>query len=85
MKQEQGQPVAASWETPLTSGEEMDRSLTGLLSPSYYIPGDGSIRGTGSETENPFDQSISGQTFNAMNYEGNNNAQASDEDHLFFN
>ena len=84
MEQKQGQPVAASWETPQTSDEEMGRSLAGLPSPSYYIPGDGCIRGTGSETENPFGQGISGQTFNAMNYDGNTNAQASDEDHLFF-
>lgn len=85
MKQEQGQPVAASWEIPLTSDEETGRSLAGLQIPSDYIPGDGSIRGPESETENPCDQSISGQTFNAMSYEGNTNTQASDEDHLVFN
>lgn len=87
MKQEQGQLVAASWEVPQTSGKEMDRSLARLLSPSYYIPGDGPIQGTstGSEPDKPFDQNISGQSFNVMSYDSNTNAHASDEGLLVFN
>lgn len=85
MNQEQGQLDAASWEIPITSDEEMGRSLAGLQSPNYYMPGDVSIRGTGSEPDKPFDQSISGQTFNAMNYDSNTNTQASDVNRFVFN
>lgn len=85
MKQEQGQLVAASSEIPLTSDEEIGRTLAGLQGTSYYTPGDGSIRGPGSEPDKAFDQSISVQNFNAMNYDSITNTQASDVDHLVFN
>lgn len=55
-----------------------------MQSPSYYIPGDGSTEGSGSEPDKPLDQRIRGQTFNDMNLESYTNTQASDEDLLIF-
>lgn len=70
---------------PLTSNEKISQTLARMQSPSYYIPGDGSTEGTGSEPDKPFDQKIRGQTFNDMNLESYTNTQASDEDLLIFN
>lgn len=86
VKQEPDQLVAARLEAPTASDEEIDQTLARLQSPSYYIPGDGSIEGTGSEPEKPsIRESVSRQTLNDMNYESYINAQASDGDPLILN